>query len=350
MRKITCSTLGEMKSREYDCQHDWPEDVYVQCGGRGVVIGNSKRPGYVTAFFEAFPFKMFIRGEGATVGEAEQKAWEKYQIVLNCPEHIFVPEKHRPRNAICSSCSFIAHNYYAPEHVCNDCGKEHVNLSIDDVYYCSDHFQARVNMIDSDITPEQISSFKQAVFNEIKDKEAKGVEKNLLDMMAGSKSYASHEDIPDDDYRVEMMIANVKSNAHMAKVLRIAKNINLIAHFEHEYQLVDWIREVNDDMVMKTVKAANLIFENIFSQLKETGKIPADFSTYLFKIEHENDCCDIESIIGINYFVEKVQERFPIAPDLDKAYRVCCGFDRNFSWEQAHNKALILVYKNVLTS
>lgn len=348
MKIIKCSTLGEIKSREYHCQRDWPEDVYLQCGGKGVVIGNAKRPGYVTAFFEAFPFKMFIRGEGTTVEDAEQKAWEKYQAVLNCPSHTFIPEKNRPRNAVCSSCRFAEPNYYAPHHVCNDCGKEHVNLSIDDAHYCASHFQERVSTIDPDITPEKISSFKQAVFNEIKDKEAKGVEKNLLDMMAGSKSYASPEDIPDDDYRVEMMSANIKSNAHMAKLLRIAENINLIAHFEHEYQLVDWIREINDNMVMKTVKATDLIFENIFSQLKKSGTIPSDFSTYLFKIEHENDCSDIESIIGVNYFIEEVQTRFSIAPDLDKAYRTCGGVDRHFSWEQAHNKALILVYKNAL--
>lgn len=350
MRKIICSTLGEMKSREYECQHDWPEDVYVQCGGKGVVIGNAKRPGYVTAFFEAFPFKMFIRGEGTTVKDAEQKAWEKYQVVLNCPSHNFIPEKNRPRNAVCSSCLFVEPNYYAPQHICNDCGKKHVNLSIDDDYYCASHFQERVSTIDTDITPEKISSFKQAVFNEIKDKEAKGVEKNLLDMMAGSKSCASPEDIEDDDYRVEMMIANIKSNAHMAKLLHIAERVNLITHFEHEYQLVDWIRETNDNMVMKTVKATSLILENIFSQLKESGTIPADFSTYLFKIEHENECADIESIIGINYFIEDVQARFAIAPDLDKAYRTCGGVDRHFSWEQAHNKALILVYKNALAS
>ena len=37
----------------YECQRDWPENCFVQCGGSGVVFGPNGN--YRTAFFEAFP-------------------------------------------------------------------------------------------------------------------------------------------------------------------------------------------------------------------------------------------------------------------------------------------------------
>lgn len=66
-----------------EAQHDWPSNVFIQGRERGVVYGG---PGgsYQTAFFEAFPGGTFLRGEGATLAEAEEGCWEQYQRFLNC--------------------------------------------------------------------------------------------------------------------------------------------------------------------------------------------------------------------------------------------------------------------------
>jgi hypothetical protein len=62
----------------------WPDACYVQWGGDGVVLG---RNSYRTAFFEAFPkdgSAGFIRGEGATVTEAEQSAFRQWSAAARC--------------------------------------------------------------------------------------------------------------------------------------------------------------------------------------------------------------------------------------------------------------------------
>ena len=68
----------------YKCKQNWEEDTFVQCGDKGVVF--SKKGGYTTAFFEAYPKKpkCFIRGEGKDVEEAELNAWDKYQKIISC--------------------------------------------------------------------------------------------------------------------------------------------------------------------------------------------------------------------------------------------------------------------------
>lgn len=69
---------------DMDTQHPWPDDTFVQGGARGVVFV-AGGPNYETAFVEAFPANTFLRGEGATIGEAETAAWGKYQRILACP-------------------------------------------------------------------------------------------------------------------------------------------------------------------------------------------------------------------------------------------------------------------------
>ncbi|CDO35036.1 hypothetical protein [Novosphingobium sp. KN65.2] len=57
----------------------WPEDCMVQWGN-GLIPA--------TPFFEAFPKGTFIRGEGATIAEAELRAFEQYQRDLAC-DHVW---------------------------------------------------------------------------------------------------------------------------------------------------------------------------------------------------------------------------------------------------------------------
>jgi hypothetical protein len=72
---------------DHDAQHPWPEDTFLQGGARGVVLSSTGN--YRTAFVEAFPTRprTFIRGEGATVPEAENEAWARWQTITSCPAH-----------------------------------------------------------------------------------------------------------------------------------------------------------------------------------------------------------------------------------------------------------------------
>lgn len=63
---------------------DWPAGTYVQGGKRGIVLGGPDGA-YRTAFVEAFPAGMFLRGEGPTVQEAEAACFAKWQAATSCP-------------------------------------------------------------------------------------------------------------------------------------------------------------------------------------------------------------------------------------------------------------------------
>lgn len=66
----------------------WPDDCTVQWG-HGLIPA--------VPFFEAFPRGTFIRGEGETIAEAEQKAFAKYQRDLAC-DHVW--GRQRPGGAL----------------------------------------------------------------------------------------------------------------------------------------------------------------------------------------------------------------------------------------------------------
>lgn len=89
--------------KDYECKYEWP--CFVQCGGKGVVFGEGG--GYTTAFFEAFPKKpsCFLRGEGATVEEAEEACWNRYQKVLTC-EHEMERRNRTDGYGYCKHCTY----------------------------------------------------------------------------------------------------------------------------------------------------------------------------------------------------------------------------------------------------
>src|SRR5690606_6235371 len=63
----------------------WPDDCLVQWGGSGIVVAPNRT--YRTAFFEAFPKDgagRFIRGEGATIEDAEIAAFGKWKRQHDC--------------------------------------------------------------------------------------------------------------------------------------------------------------------------------------------------------------------------------------------------------------------------
>jgi len=114
--------------KPYDCLKPWPEDCGVQCGDSGIVLGGKGSLGkvlggedplkelseaaaheetYTTAFFEAFPKNpsCFIRGEGKTIEEAEEKAYQKWLGILNCPGHEFEARGRKDGYGYCKHCT-----------------------------------------------------------------------------------------------------------------------------------------------------------------------------------------------------------------------------------------------------
>ncbi|MFE6966723.1 hypothetical protein ACFVAJ_16565 [Agromyces sp. NPDC057679] len=107
-------------------RHPWPEGMFIQGGGRGLVL--SRTPGgdpYRTAFVEAFPDESFIRGEGATVEEAEDAAWAKYQRHQSCPDHEWESRGYVNGAGFCRHCKKFKSGAFTPEQLglfCDTCG------------------------------------------------------------------------------------------------------------------------------------------------------------------------------------------------------------------------------------
>lgn len=96
----------------------WPEKCYVQWGGTGLVLGETS---YRTAFFEAFPGDgagSYIRGEGKSIAEAEQKAFARYLRESGCA-HRWGRRDYLNGGAICYGCKAFK-TVFKPVHVLGD--------------------------------------------------------------------------------------------------------------------------------------------------------------------------------------------------------------------------------------
>lgn len=102
---------------DYNSIYEW--DCSVQCGGQGLVIG---RDPYTTAFFEAFPKNpsCFLRGEGATIEDAEKQCMEKYLKVKTC-NHEMERRDRTDGYGYCKHCSY-ASRVFEPLTKCCKCG------------------------------------------------------------------------------------------------------------------------------------------------------------------------------------------------------------------------------------
>ena len=149
----------------YPCQKTWPEDCFVQCGGNGIVFTKSgaleqaltdndtiqevvsgvlldtpvQSPHYRTAFFEAFPQNpdSFIRGEGASIEEAEEKAWTQYQKIVNCTGHEYERRDYKNGAGFCKHCNMFASNVFEPDETCYLCGaKTYYGRTKEKNWYC----------------------------------------------------------------------------------------------------------------------------------------------------------------------------------------------------------------------
>ena len=112
------------KTDPYDPVEAWPEDCMVQWGGSGVVL--SKDGCYDTAFFEAFPRdpNTFIRGEGATVRDAEASAFRQFQRFQGCPQHEYERRGYTNGAGFCKHCGMFGSKVFEPTETCTDCGKK----------------------------------------------------------------------------------------------------------------------------------------------------------------------------------------------------------------------------------
>lgn len=144
---------------DYDCLQNWPSDAFLQCGEKGLVISRTKdKPNYTTAFFEAFPRNppTFIRGEGSNLEEAELAAFNKYQKIINCPEHEY-KRRQESEHAVCVKCNLFTSHHFPPVHSCSICNKENVNYELFNKSFCQQHFIEAVESIKNDYTIENIS-------------------------------------------------------------------------------------------------------------------------------------------------------------------------------------------------
>ena len=146
MNKFIGRTIkdGTFGNGEYQCQHDWPEDCMVQCGGDGLVVSSSvedvfadpltavaqviglaEQPqgSYRTAFFEAFPRNpnTFIRGEGKTIQDAETAAWEKHQRYLSCQHPAWEKRGYKNGLGFCVECGMSSSRKFVPWEKCPIC-------------------------------------------------------------------------------------------------------------------------------------------------------------------------------------------------------------------------------------
>lgn len=126
--------------KPYECKKDWSEDCFVQCGDSGVVF--SKEGNYTTAFFEAFPRNpdTFIRGEGATIEEAEQQAWDKLQKYSGCTNHEWEKRGYTNGAGFCKHCNMFASHVFLIETTCCVCNKVSNYSSYGGKTYCKEHF------------------------------------------------------------------------------------------------------------------------------------------------------------------------------------------------------------------
>lgn len=95
----------------------WPEDCFIQWGGQGLVFRHEKEGGcYTTAFFEAFPNdpKTFIRGEGASIEEAEKSAFKQFEHFRACPGHEFERRNYTNGAGFCKHCGLFKSDAFEP--------------------------------------------------------------------------------------------------------------------------------------------------------------------------------------------------------------------------------------------
>lgn len=133
--KFARNSFGE----NYLCKFDWGKDCFVQCGDEGIVISEES---YLTAFFEVFSNqpKTFIRCEGNTIEEAEQKAWTQFQKYKKCKKHEFVRNGYTNGSGFCKHCGMFKSHAFEPTTKCKVCDiPTAYTCDVNNEWYCKEH-------------------------------------------------------------------------------------------------------------------------------------------------------------------------------------------------------------------
>lgn len=129
-----------IKNTDVEARHPWPQGCEVQGGTSGLVIVKGGEP-YTTAFVEAFP-DTFIRGEGATVQEAEDACWAQYQKRVGCPGHEWEARNYKNGAGFCKHCGTFGSKVFTPEQLglfCKVCGVPTYWSRQNDDFFCPEH-------------------------------------------------------------------------------------------------------------------------------------------------------------------------------------------------------------------
>lgn len=128
-----------IQNTNYVAKYDWG-DTTLQGGNSGLVL--TEKGNYTTAFVEAFPknLRTFIRGEGKTISEAEDNAWQQYQRILNCDGHEFERRGYRNGAGFCKKCDIFQSEVFEPTEKCVICNcNTYYTSDTDGNFYCENH-------------------------------------------------------------------------------------------------------------------------------------------------------------------------------------------------------------------
>jgi hypothetical protein len=175
----------------HECQYPWPTEIFVQGGDHGLVLGKEKC--YSTAFIEAFPTGTFIRGEGQTVAEAENRCWEKYKTIVACLGHEFERRGRTDGYAYCKHCAFGG-RVLVPLTNCCVCGvATSWTQDTEKKWYCQEH----ADRIPADKEPEWKKLMAEDNDNDtIKPEDIGDVIRSMARVLFGSDSASQEAENP----------------------------------------------------------------------------------------------------------------------------------------------------------
>lgn len=127
----------------YVLRHPWPIEAVVNGGRSGLVLSRTS-DSYTTAFVEASLTEpaTFLRGEGATIEEAEDTAWAKYQrVTANDHDHEFETRGYSNGAGFCKHCNLFQSGIFSLQEigsVCHLCGDDMYD-TVAGQMYCKAH-------------------------------------------------------------------------------------------------------------------------------------------------------------------------------------------------------------------
>jgi hypothetical protein len=143
-----------------------------------VIVTSGNKPNYRTAFFEAFPRvpDTFIRGEGATIEEAEEKAWCQYQKYFDCDHPSFEPRDYQNGAGYCTKCGLWFPNVIPPFHPCTSCGiPTWYSQDKDGGWWCEKH--------NADIPEDKLQDYQKRMREWEKENQLAPLPSRLLDVL-----------------------------------------------------------------------------------------------------------------------------------------------------------------------